>query len=230
MKNKYSVYIFSISIILCLNQCSKCHDKELSSMAFSQDDLNIIPYRNSDILEYISSTDDTLRLGGGYRKTENIVIMENYTSSDAYALYNCRGQWYNSQINLTEFSKNEAMCFQLELTLPNLFHCCKEKEIQIFCWNSDTSVSNFVSAFKFDNFGISNSFSTYNNGIVEGYQDTLFLGPKTFYNVYKLYNDPDSYTQSKYHDWIQRIYYSFAEGIVGFSLKSGKYYYFEKKL
>ena len=217
--------LFLVLSVFPFVQCHQCHDEELSSMAFSQDDIKINPYSDSDTIKFISSSNDSIILYGS-RKTEKEVIHENTNESDELALYHCLGQWYYSQINSTIFSdSNDFISIRIFLSLPDIFHdSLYSKTITFIISPPDKSAAQFDGIYQFEN----DSFSTLGNpevnGKIEGYQDTLTLGQKTFYNIYKFYNIPDSYTQSKYSDWVERIYYSIKEGIVGFSLKSGKYY------
>jgi hypothetical protein len=196
-------------------------------MSFSQQDLNINPIRDNDTILMVSSQNDSLILFG-YRKMMNLIIMENYPSSDEFALYGCRGQWYHWQQNFSGLNNRniENLWIDIDLRLPVLFESCwNEKSIYFSVEIHNDSTGNFIGKFKFGNDSILPSSCPKGNEVIEGYFDNITIGQRTFSNVYKFYSDPSNDTQNKYHNWIQIVYYSISEGVVGLSLKNGEFYY-----
>lgn len=227
MQSKKIIFACLASIFL-FSYCHKCHDHELPAMLFSQQDLNINPYYEGDSILFISSTTDTLILYG-HRRTENQVMMENL-SSDEFALYGCRGQYYDWQRNYTSLRDDLKIRLEIFLYMPVIFeNCWMEKSIIFHMSISGDSIYSFSGRYHFLNDSIFPSRCPYTNEIIEGYCDTVTIGPDTFFGVYKFYCNPSYYYQEKYPNWIQRIYYSISQGIVGFSLKNGQYYYLEKR-
>ena len=200
-------------------------------MAFSRDDLAINPYKDSSSVVFISSFRDTIRLKGS-RHTGNMTVQENGFNSDLWVYDHCKGRWYDSQFDWTWFYDLSpgSPQIEIELALPLLFNSSSPgKTISFACSVPDTSFGTFKGTYQYDKDSIWSLTPSHYNGFVEGYQTSLVLGPKTYFDVYKLHSDTTDNSMYIIPDWIDRVYYSVSDGIVGFSLKSGKYYYLEKK-
>jgi hypothetical protein len=225
MKKFLSIILSSLLLLSFFVQCHHCHDTQLSSLSFTQDDLAINPYKDTDIFFFISSTHDTLRFLAE-RSTVNTLVQQNNTGPDLTITDNCRGEWYNTQVDFTGGFINSANLISIALGLPNLISGSPNvKTIAFSCWNYDQAVARFEGRFRFDKDTIMTLTGATKAGFVEGYLDSLTLGPNTYAHVYKLHIDQAYYTGTAYLDWVERIYYSISEGLVGYSLKSGKYYY-----
>jgi hypothetical protein len=223
------LYFLSAFLIMIFSQCHKCHDTQLDSMAFSQEDLNINPYKATDNVTFIGKRNDTL-IYSGKREMKNIIVTEYGTMDDELALYGCWGQWYNSQENSTQLSIKDKSDIEIYLSLPN-FHSGNSEKLRSFVVSiPDKSVAGFGVVLTFENGKIMNPDETSEPKHLEAFLDSVIIGPSVYHNVYKMFADPGSYEQTKYDDWIQRVYYSIPEGVVGFTLKSNKYYYLAKHL
>jgi len=217
-------YFLAAFLIMIFSQCHKCHDKQLDSMAFSQEDLNINPYQEFDTVTFIGSLNDTL-IYSGKREMKSIIVTEYGTMDDELALNGCWGQWYNSQENWTQLSVKDKSDIGIYLSLPN-FHLGNSKKLISF-WLAipDQSVAGFGVVLTYDQGEIMNPDETSEPKPLEAFLDSVTIGPNVYHDVYKMFAEPSSYEQTKYNDWVERVYYSTTQGVVGFTLKSNKYYY-----
>ncbi len=224
---KKSLLITSILAILLFTQCSKCHDEELSPRLFSQEDLKIVPYYDKDTIRLTSSNNESLFLYGTINNMR-MLFMENDPSSDAFALHNCRGQYFETYYYDVGFSDTLYCSISIRLRFTNIFHeKGDEKLIFLSFRDPDKSIGGFNGKFQFNNDSLFMSKYPLANELIEGYVDTLMLGSHIYFNVYKLSSGTISNSQREYSDWVQKLYYSVSEGFVGVSLKSGKYYYLD---
>ncbi len=218
--------IFIAIVMLLFLQCHKCHDEQLTTITFSQNDLNINPYMEGSNIKFISSSNDTLKYLISRQMIQSAYFENNGT--DYFALHGCKGRWYYYENNRTQLSDPENSWIGINLTFPTSYTRPTEKLIGFFLNFTDTTIAEFNVPLKFDD-GIIMNLDSYDpsySQYLESFLDSVNIGQKVYHNVYKIVSEPDY--QGKYTNWVNKFYYSTLEGVVGFTLKNNKYYYLLK--
>jgi hypothetical protein len=215
-----------LCLLLLFTRCHKCHDEQLATMAFSQDDLNINPYENGSNVTFIGSSNDTLKYPIE-RQMVNTAHFEN-SNTDDFALHGCKGRWYYSEYNTTSLSNPGKPWIVINLDFTVSYTGQGGKLVGFFVHFPDTTIEDFAVPLKFDNGVIMNldSYDPSSSQYLEALLDSVKIGPNVYHNVYEIVNEP--VYQGKYTNWVSRFYYSISEGVVGYIMKGNEYYYLKR--
>jgi len=220
---KQRQFIISFLLLpLLFSQCNKCHNEQLSTQAFSQDDLKINPYVDRSHVAFIGSMNDTLEYSIERSMTPT-AYWENQ-GTDLMALHNCKGRWYFSEYNTTVLSAKGHNSIWIKLYFVATYIRPSAKLIKFNLNFSDTAIAELRVLLKFDSAVINNydDYGTSTSQYLEGFLDTIRLGPNVYQNVYKIV---DKYYYQDKNNWVDNFYYSISEGVVGFTFKNSEYYY-----
>jgi len=191
-------------------QCKRCHDKFIGELDFTPTDLNIVPYNGAVKLIFKDSLGDSIIYQGTGRHSD---IINPY--HETYHDDPCFGDYYTYEQNYTDFYSNGSdgeIRIYLTRYFKTAFSSPEGKSFDLSISYNKSGSYFFNSSFYFDDLKL----SEFRDNTIMAINDTLQLGPKTFYSVYTL---DDGYTN------LNIAYYSVSEGLVGFKSNDGHLWY-----
>jgi hypothetical protein len=205
MKIKLYTSIFSVICLVSLTDCNKkCKNQFQGNLSFTVDELKIVPYSNQTNLIFINTLNDTINITTttSSTKQDEITELADYRNSDCLKYYHCQNFGFVLKDSLNAFEINIAL--QYALYPP-------EKALYI---KVELPVKDSISHF-------SNFIYLKNDSIQGPYYPTLTLGSRTFSYVHEFLTmdiNPVS-------DYLEFVYYTVKQGIVGFKSHNGKTWY-----
>lgn len=224
MKKNILILLLSFLAISTFMSCQKnCQSNLLESIRFSETDLNIIPYKGHEQLIFIASSGRTTvfnsvnrisHIGaGGYEYVE-------FPGSDDY----CPGNYYYTETNNLEFYGTvSGSWLNFELGMTNPFTKPVKKHISISVTVLDSIYWVFGNVYNFDSLKLYNYYPPYDFIPVN---ESVLIGPKTFYNVYALESGMNLHSRTVSN--LKTVFYSVTEGIVGFQNEYGGTWYLQQ--
>jgi hypothetical protein len=213
-----------ISSLLLITSCKKCHENELSSVQFSQNELNMIPYKGNETLVFKSTTEPFLSYNGTERITQSGIYYEDLKNVEET---HCKDTYYYSQSSWIDFrSAHGDYNLRTEMYFTNLFDSGYIEGIFIFGLGLNiNSIRDFSGQYVFESDTLySGKYIEGFSKIIKGFYSTIQLGQKSYHNVYEFDGD---YSSPNATEWISSVYYCFSDGLVGFRTNKGKLWYLE---
>jgi hypothetical protein len=213
-----------VNSLLIITSCKKCHENELSSVQFSQTELNMIPYKGNETLIFKSTTEPSLSYYGTERTTQSAIYYEDLKNMEET---HCKGTYYYTQQSWIDFrSTNGGYDLTIQMYFTNLFDSGFINGICILGLNLNIdSIRNFSGHYVFKSDTLYNGKYTAGLGtLIKGFYPSIQLGQKLFYNVYEMGGD---YGSPNTTEWISSVYYCFSNGLIGFCTNKGKLWYLE---
>ena len=210
--------------LLTFTSCNKCHENELQSVNFTQEELKMIPYKGNETLVFKSATEPSLNYYGTQRTTQSGIDYEDLKYTEET---HCKGTYYYTQSSWIEFrAASGDYDIITEMYFTNLFDSGFIKGIFILGLDLNIdSIRNFSGQYVFKSDSLYNGKYTDGLGtIIKGFYPSIQLGQKLFYNVYEMDGD---YGSPNITEWISSVYYCFSDGLVGFRTNKGKLWYLE---
>jgi hypothetical protein len=219
MKKLLSLITLISVYVLMFNSCKKekCETENLGTHTFTSTDLQIIPYKGNDKLVFSDSLGDTLIYTGerrisSYQQRSVDKYYPNGTDSP------CKNLIYtteNSSIFIKEKTHNSDI--SLDLNFEGPFQSF-EKVINIqISYEENTIYWSFNQNYVFNTLQLFSSTNEYTATLV--FKASLILGNKTFNSVYILKQLINHLNPENAN--LQYVYYTVAQGIVGFRTKPG---------
>ncbi len=213
-----NIFLISFVIILIFSTGCKKKCKELSTLSFSSENKQIIPYHGTELLILSSGegTLDSLRGSGRLDQFNDITSNSSSITDDQ----NCNGDFYKieySRIIFTTIMKTSAIQLTLSLEFNNPFKTLGTyKYLNILFGATYDYGGFFTNTFLFENDSILTNDSTV------FFHKTILIGIKQFDSVYELhgYHNKSNYGAI--------IYYKIKEGIVATNNYHGNIWYFTK--
>lgn len=177
-----------------------------------------MPYPTADTLIFKSTEGDSIIFIYRGRSSMMKTYYEHPDNPSGY-----QGNFYNCEVNSSGFvsPNSDYLFFNLHYLDPFLGNAgLKYFNIGVMTSNSGSCI--FSAEFRFEadtliSYMPDSAFRT--GGYVKGLYNTLTIGPRLFENVYELIGP----TLTNYCPvFISMVYYSIAEGIVGFTQNTGK--------
>jgi len=222
-KQSFLLGVLVISLLL-INSCQKCHENELSSVKFTQNELKMIPYTGNDTLLFKSATEPSLSYYGTERTTQSGIDYEDLKNVEET---HCKGTYYYSQSSWIDFrSAHGDYNLRTEMYFTNLFDSGYIEGIFIFGLGLNiNSIRDFSGQYVFELDTLySGKYIEGFSKIIKGFYSTIQLGQKSYHNVYEFDGD---YSSPNTTEWISSVYYCFSDGLVGFRTNKGKLWYLE---
>jgi len=215
----------ALSSLFFFIQCHKgCESKYLGELKFSPTDLAIVPYNGTEHLIFRDSLGDSICYDSTSIRSSQYYYRINDFSNDK-----CPGNFYNCELNYTDFvGYNYFTNISTDVHF-NPFSTNMKKYIYISICYLKTQKWYFEGYFNFDNLKLYDITVSdiYTSGAlapfasISSFNDSLIVGPRKFYDVYKLKQiiKPDKIGN------IQFVYYTISNGIVGFKTEEGHMWY-----
>ena len=210
MKRNLAIIILIFSCLLLFEQCRR-HGRCLGTIKFTQEALNIIPYKTGDIISLKDSLGNIVQYHINRKSKFNNVYNGN-PSQDDIDTYD----YYIVEENHV-YLDSETYNPTISLYIGGSFSIQKEFGIYVSAYFSN--IGSFYGNCGFADgklFEVTNSYQS--NSILKAY-DTLTILNKNFYSVYYLssitpINDSSSIVAS--------FFYTINQGIVGLRTNKGK--------
>ena len=213
-----SLGFFLALLVSCRKKDNSSSGSSLGSFTFTKSDLAILPYPTADTLIFKSTDGDSIifRYSG-----RNSTTKTYYQYSDNPSGY--QGNFYTCELNSSGFisPNSDYLIFNLHYLNPFLGNA-GIKYFNIGVANNNSGSCNFSADFRFETDTLISYIpdsSFIRGGYVNALHSTLVIGPRLFENVYEL-SGPNSISYCAVS--FSRVYYSIKEGIVGFTLNTGK--------
>jgi len=218
MRKKTLLLIMLIVTLITFTQCNKCKSKKLGYIQLSQTDLNIVPYNETETLNFKDSIGNTIQFLGEYSQTQNNPQYEN-ASSDP----DCPGNYYDVEEHSVRF--NSALIsghiWLYMIQYPSFSNEDIQKLLFITTEYQDTQYWSFNCFFEFYELKLYNSTSS--RGSILTFNDSLVVGQNKYYSVYTL-NQSTAVTG---YANLKTLYYSINNGIIGFKTDQGHLWYLD---
>jgi len=193
-----------------------CQSNLLGSVRFTQEDLNIIPYKGSEQLVYIASSGNQIIFNGANRIShygaEGYQYVE-FPKSDDY----CPGNYYYTETNAMDFhGTTSGSWLNFDMAMTNPFIGPIQKHLGISLTVRDSVNWVFSDIYRFDSLQLFTYDPPYGTIPVN---DSVLIGSKIFYKVYVLQSGKKKDSSVGY---LQTVYYSLTEGVLGFRNEPGE--------
>jgi len=221
---KVSATLLLIIAALTLSNCHKCVENQLATYKFSTDELRINPYVGNEVFIFKSLSGDSLKLTVNSRSSTSLKRYQNYNASGSSS--DCPGDYVTLESNITPItSSNNSWSFLVRLFMEYSFSnntALKliSTEVTYLPGQQNYSISTGTSRFETD------TLFCYETSGSPVFHNTLTLGPKTFQNVYEVALVTQVIKNERYATY---LYYSVAEGIVGFATYPSEIWYLDKR-
>jgi hypothetical protein len=209
------------SMLLVFTQCRKSNDEILikegvkkGEVTLTNAELNIVPYQLNDSVVFRDSIGNSHTFKVSYRETHfNRTFKDGGTdnTTDYYEIENL-SVW---------LSDNNGYYIRLELTAPLPQYCSNQwinKNYFVICFEPAYAMDSTFFRSTFPNYVDTTDFYYTLNGVSIPYHSSITIFNKTFSSVYELI----SYNDNASENYIQRVYYTTSQGIVGYQTKGGK--------
>ncbi len=213
-----TITLAGLSILMFISCRDKCDSDYLGEVAFTEEDLKIVPYNGTETLVFTDSLGNTMSFTGqGYYSDYKTLHYENPTS------YDCLGNYFYSQFYRIQFNhmlSDYNISFSLSMNGGSPFF--KNIKNTIYFWieyKEDSKYWHFDKGFYFNHNNIYQGIDTLDKKIL--FKDSLIIGSNNIHSVYQLEQTKDPYPSLN----IQYLYYTIKEGIVGFKTKEGHLWY-----
>lgn len=214
-----------INSFLIFTSCKKCHEHELSSVQFSQSELNMIPYNGNETLIFKSETEPSLSYFGTERTTQSGIDYEDLKYTEET---HCKGTYYFTQASWIDFrSSNGDYDLRTGMYFTNLFDSGFIENIFYLSLDPKIdSIKHYIGQYVFTSDTLYNGKYNLDGAgtMIKGFHSAIQLGQKLYYNVYELDGD---YGSPNNTEWISSVYYCFSNGLVGFRTNKGRLWYLE---
>jgi hypothetical protein len=210
----FSTVVFGLFNFLLTNCCDS---KLINEYTFSPADLKVNPYTGKETLIFNNVGGTSLTFASGSRNSSTETLYKDLSLNEEKK---CKGDYFQSEVNVTSFTStdNELQIKVILYFYPFTDNSTAKKAIGIMADNIHVNSGFGGRDAYFDedtiyNHGPSVSDSSYI------YHDSINLGPKSFTHVYE-FN-----LQASALATIDMVYYSIAEGIVGFDTRNQGIFY-----
>jgi hypothetical protein len=217
MKNMHKgINFFVISCIsLYFFSCNGCHEYQSGKYNFTREELQINPYNGHEVVIFQNLSNDSLHFSAGERTSEIIRIYPNQEDE-------CKNNYHVLEVNKIVLSSN-SNSWQFSISLApiptmtiNLYDKSIGFDVSIPGQSKKTQSS---AALMFEHDTITGYYENYSN---LGFHPSLTLGSKSFIDVYEIELFRSDMTVEK---WVNKIYYTIKQGIVGFSTDQNELWY-----
>ena len=195
-------------ITLTFNQCSKCKTgKYLGQLNLTQNDLNTVPYLVNQIIIFKDSIGDSVCFNNFSRSSTRETLYDLNGYDYRQVEQNCDINYYNAERNSTIFLGiyENQMNIDLAYTNSSNYSYTFKKYLLFNVSFKDSLLLTSTVTFPIDSLNI--NYSVNSPGSLISYYDSLLIGNRYFYSVYKLK---------------QTLYYSLNNGVVGFKTNDNK--------
>ncbi|MEI6889902.1 MAG: hypothetical protein ACOYM0_12730 [Bacteroidales bacterium] len=221
MKKSLIILAFGFCLVVlfsCKKKDSSTSGSSLGSYSFTSSDLTVLPYPTYDTLIFKSTEQDSILYTFRGRSSAMKTFFEHPGNPVGY-----QGNYYSCEENSSGFisQNSDYLIFNLHYSDPFLGNAGK-KYFNIGVMISSLESCSFFAQFRFEpdtllSYLPNTSFTS--GGYVKAFYYALTIGPRLYENVYELVGPSStSYCPA----FIDRVYYSINQGIVGFSLNTGK--------
>jgi hypothetical protein len=221
MKNKKAILSLLI-LIVCMTCC--CDSHMIEDLRFSSSDITINPYVENDQLSFIDQTGSSLIVTIQSRSRNG---GHTYPYHDYDNPNKCKGNYFNSEIDVTDTKSTGPWYFQITLSFDYSFNNpVYDKSIEI---DVNHPKANNVSSMTFSlaHFNGDTIFAKYPSfDTVYIYHDSLSLGPRSYFKVYEFVLH---FSSLRNDEWATNLYYTIKEGVIGFSTNTGNKWYLLSK-
>ncbi len=204
-------YLLLICISFWFFSCGKCPEKQTGKYNFTSEELQINPYNGQEVLLFRSLLEDSVNFSVGDRISDIVKVYPIYVDDGE-----CNGNYTVVETNSTVITSNSnSWQFSIFLrffpnpSMPGYYKSIKFGAVipgQNTKTNSDATV-----IFERDTITGYNYSWPYGDLI---YHKSLTLGSKSFTDVYEIELIRNNVTID---NWVNKIYYTIRQGIVGFS-------------
>jgi hypothetical protein len=218
-KPQRTFFLLLIGFSIAFSGCNKCTEKQSGSYKFTDRELQIIPYSGPETLIFLNLSGDTMHFQAGERVSS---MIQDYPNRED----ECKGNYYLLENNTIDISSgNNSWLFSLTLYVTptptsDVYSKIIEFEASVPAQRK-TTLSDAFLLFEQDSIMRYQSAS----GPELIFHDSLTIGSKIFTNVYEI-NLIREYNNST--DWVDKIYYTISQGIVGFSTHRSELWYFKE--
>jgi hypothetical protein len=209
--------ICCISIFfLCGN---KCHEKQLGYCNLSPQDLQINPYNGNELIKFQNLSGDSLQFLVGSRVSN---ITKKYSPNQDE--YSCNYYMFETN-NMVISSNSNSWQFSIILhSYPTGTSNIYDKVIEFQAFIPEQSKNSFSQRYLlFEQDTITGNQYSVGPDLI--YHTSLTLGLKSFTNVYEITLGP---SDVKVDYWVNKIYFTIKQGIVGFSTNQNELWYLRK--
>jgi len=218
MRTTIILYFASLLTFILLIQCTKCPSGELPTQSFTQVERSLIPYSKGDTLYFENTNNQTIYsailtdLVSGYSKQHQ----PGYPNE-----HHCEGQYYWFESIHVRFEPNSFETYMV-FTAAGIWPPTPKIKLGLsyVLTNKNTSLP-YRGVYSVESDSIRKGWQK-----VLGFYNVIEIGPKSFYNVYKLQGD--STLKNKDGEYINVCYYAYQIGYVGFESNKGNIFYLKK--
>ena len=219
MRNKILLLtLLIIAAIITLTNCCSSHMR--ADLHFTQSDININPYKGTELLVFRSLTGESFNISirGRYKNGSDMYGYKDYSDKNK-----CKGDYYYTERDETEFNNFGSWLFSIILYFDYTFNNpVYDKSIEFMVVLQNGAPSSY-SEVHFNHDTIYDKYPSRDS--VYLYHKSITLGPKSFEKVYELF----LYRSLNLNgDWATSLYYTIKEGIVGFNTNLGKKWYLDQ--
>jgi hypothetical protein len=214
--------LFCLTLLSCQKKVTDAavQEKKLGSLKFTPSECNIIPYNTANSLVFKSNTTDSVV----FLPNDESLHTSCYTESHLYP-DSGNGNYYEYDEKFVKFGNKYLDNLFIQIFFTDPFTDTLVKKRIAITWTRD----NFNSGYFFGEYCFA-ADTIYNDpdttnvsiGTVKAFHPALVLGQKKYRHVYELAGVTE-YPQ--YCVYVKTLYYTIREGIVGYSLNTGKLYF-----
>ena len=196
-----------IGVSFWLFSCNQCDEKQSGYYKFTPQELQIIPYSGHEVILFQNLSGDSLHFSAGDRISNMIQDYPNHEDE-------CQGNYYWLEKNNIVISSN-VNSWQFSITLgsnptttSNIYERVIGFEASIPAQRKKTLSDRYL---LFEQDTITGPQNAYGTDLI--FHPIITLGLKNFTNVYEIILIRVYYNSD---DWVNKIYYTIKQGIVGF--------------
>ncbi len=220
-----TITLAGLSILMFLScHKDKCDSDYLGQVAFTEEDLKIVPYNGTETLVFTDSLGNTMSFIGQGRFSRLFDNKHFQYYDPGYDPDFCVGDYFDTETNYTRLSGDIIKDFYIRINLSmnsgHPFHQNIEKIIVFtVAYLYESKKYFFSTSFYFNVPILTNPLFDNESSII--YKDSLMLDKKYYSSVYVLEQLQDPYGLKN----LKYLYYTIKEGIVGFKTKEGHLWY-----